>query len=223
MLAFLHNTADTIHTSLFAGMTDWARFGVRLMAAVIFGLIMLGILWIELRRPPQKSIEVAKQGGTMIRISTDAVEAKLRDAVDNLSGVIGSKVSAQTRGKAIAVNLDVLATRETDLVAKAEEIAALTQSTIQEQLGLKLHSRPQIVIKAGPGKAKVDRKPLFPGFTPKAEPAKSRPAEVPAVIAAPEAVVTAPHEPEATVGDAKISDAELEAAMLEHRKRVSDA
>lgn len=161
VLAFIQTAADTIHTSFFANMPANARVLVRLLLAIVFVLILLALLWLELRRPAQKTVEVGKHGGTTIRISTDAIESKLRDAIDNLNGVIGSKVLAQTRGKAVEVQLDVLATKDTDLVAKAEEVSALTRSIVQEQLGLKLHNKPKIVIKAGGGKAKVDRKPIF--------------------------------------------------------------
>ncbi len=197
-LSLLQNAADTIHTSIFANMPQTARFLVRALLAVILVLILLGILWLEVRRPAQKTVEVGRSnGGTTIRISTDAIESKLRDSIDGLTGVIGSKVLAQTRGKAVQVQLDVLATKDTDLVAKAEEISGLTRTLIQEQLGLKLHSKPQIVIKAGAGKAKVDRKSIFPSI---GRPGKDKPAaEHPAPIALPD---SAPAPDISTVDDA---------------------
>lgn len=167
VLAFIQNSANLIRLNVFAGMTDWARFGVRVLAAVIFVLIMLGLLWLELRRPVQRTIEVGRySSGTTIRISTDAVESKIRDAVDSLGGVIGARVQATHRNKSVDLSMDVLATRDTDLVAKAEEIAAITRLIVQDQLGLKLYGKPQVTIKAGAGKAKIDRKPMFP-FGPK--------------------------------------------------------
>jgi hypothetical protein len=94
--------------------------------------------------------------------------------VDNLSGVIGSKVKATTHSKAVDVHVDVLATKDSDLVAKAEEIAAIARMIVQDQLGLKLHSKPQVTIKAGAGKARIDRKPLVPARSAKSpEPAAS--------------------------------------------------
>lgn len=185
VLAFIQNSANAIHVSVFAGMTDWARFGVRVLATVIFVLIMLGLLWLELRRPAQRTIEVGRYtGGTTIHISTDAVESKIRDAVDALSGVIGAKVRATHRNKSVELSMDVLATRETDLVAKAEEIAAITRLIVQDQLGLKLHSKPQVTIKAGAGKAKIDRKPLFPSGNGSAT--KPKPVEEPIALPQPQ-------------------------------------
>jgi hypothetical protein len=213
MLGLIQNAADTAHRMFFIGMSDWARLVMRVIIATIFGLIMLALLWLELRRPAQKSIQVNKAGGTMIRISTDAVESKLRDAVDNLPGVIGSKVLAQTRGKAIGVQLDVLATKDTDLVAKAEEISAVTHALVQDQLGLKLHSRPQIVIKAGAGRAKTDRKPLFPSF---GRSDNTKPAQVETETAS---VVAPAVEPEpAPLTPTLVEDA----AELEHRRRIAN-
>jgi hypothetical protein len=214
MLALIQNAADTLHRVFFIGMSDWARLIMRIITATIFALIALALLWLEVRRPAQKSIQVTKAGGTMIRISTDAVESKLRDAIDGLPGVIGSKVVAQTRGKAIAVQLDVLATKETDLVSKAEEIAAVTHTLIQDQLGLKLHGRPQIVIKAGAGRAKTDKKSLFPSFGRDTKPKPAQPAiaepvgETPMVSAEP--VPEVPNAPATEIAD-----------ELEQRRRIA--
>jgi hypothetical protein len=185
-IAIPQTIADSIRTNFFGTMTDTARFGVRLLAAVIFALIMAGVLWLELRRPVQRTIEVGRESGasTTIRISTDAVESKVRDKVDNLDGVIGSKVRAVTRNKGVDVSIDVRATKDTDLVAKAEEVSALTRMIVQDELGLKLHGKPQVTITPTAGKARVARKPLFPGG--KAQPAETpqRPALEPAPASA---------------------------------------
>jgi hypothetical protein len=211
VLAFIQNSANLIRLNVFAGMTDWTRFGVRVLAAVIFVLIMLGLLWLELRRPVQRTIEVGRySSGTTIRISTDAVESKIRDAVDSLGGVIGARVQATHRNKSVDLSMDVLATRDTDLVAKAEEIAAITRLIVQDQLGLKLYGKPQVTIKAGAGKAKIDRKPMFP-FGPKdgekdGGSTKPAPVEEPIVISAPQqqaepqAALPAPAPDEAAAG-----------------------
>lgn len=163
VLSFIQTTADAIHVNVFANMGELARLGVRSLAAVIFVLIMLGLLWLEVRRPPQRTIEVGRYtGGTTIKISTDSIESKIRDSVDSLGGVIGARVSANTRSKAVDVSIDVLATKETDLVAKAEEVSAITRMIVQDHLGLKLYGKPQVTIKSGAGRAKVDRKPFLP-------------------------------------------------------------
>ena len=163
VLSFIQTTANTIHVNVFANMGELARLGVRSLAAVIFVLIMLGLLWLEVRRPAQRTIEVGRYtGGTTIKISTDSIESKIRDSVDSLGGVIGARVSANTRSKAVDVSIDVLATKDTDLVAKAEEVSAITRMIVQDHLGLKLYGKPQVTIKSGAGKAKVDRKPFLP-------------------------------------------------------------
>ncbi len=186
MITFVQNSANLMRQTLFPSTDASMRLGLRLLMTVIFVLVTLSILWLELRRPAAKTIEVGRYtGGTTIRISTDAVESKIRDAIDALGGVIGTKVKATTRNKAIEVHMDVLATRDTDLVSKAEEAAAITRVIVQDQLGLKLHSKPQVTIKAGAGKAKVDRKPLFPGGMSKPKPADGVAPVAPAIPEAP--------------------------------------
>jgi hypothetical protein len=76
-----------------------------------------------------------------------------------------------------------------------------------------LHSRPQIVIKAGAGRAKTDRKPLFPSF---GRSDKTKPAQVETETAS---VVAPAVEPEpAPLTPAFVEDA----AELEHRRRIAN-
>jgi hypothetical protein len=176
VLAFLQNTANLIRQNVFGTMPDFARLAVRILAAVIFALIMLGLLWLELRRSSARTIEVGRYtGGTTIRIGTDAVEDKVREAVDGLGGIIGTRVKATSRNKAVDLMLDVLATKEVDLVTKAEEVANITRYIVQDQLGLKLHGKPQVTIKAKAGKAKKPTTVMPPPAIP-VEPQPQRPA-----------------------------------------------
>ncbi len=195
VLSFIQTTANTIHVNVFANMGELARLGVRSLAAVIFVLIMLGLLWLEVRRPAQRTIEVGRYtGGTTIKISTDSIESKIRDSVDSLGGVIGARVSANTRSKAVDVSIDVLATKDTDLVAKAEEVSAITRMIVQDHLGLKLYGKPQVTIKSGAGKAKVDRKPFLPPIgrarSDEVETAPATPAKAEDVQSKPDSPVT---------------------------------
>ncbi len=219
-IALPQSIADSIRVNVFGTMPNYARFWVRFLAATIFALIMAGVLWLELRRPAQRSIEVGRSSGagTTIRISTDAVEGKVRDKVDSLDGVIGSKVRAVTHNKSIDISIDVLATKDADLVAKAEEIAALTRVIVQDELGLKLYGKPQVTIKAGAGKARIDRKPLFPIGKSKPSDALQRPAS----DLAPAANATADDDSAVEPSTARPEEAERKRSEL-FARHLSDA
>jgi hypothetical protein len=148
-LGLIQNTANNIRANFFAGFTDAGRVITRITLAIGWAMLIGLILWRELRRTSSRTIEVARYtGGNAIRISTGAVAEKVQDAVNGIGGVIDAKVKATGRERAVEIRLDVTATRDTDLVSKAEEIAIVTRQVVQDQLGLKLSGKPQVAIQA---------------------------------------------------------------------------
>ena len=77
-------------------------------------------------------------------------------------------VKATGRDRAVEITVDVTATRDTDLVMKADEVAGLTRHIVQSELGLRLAGKPQVFIKAKDG---APRREL-----PKSEPPAALPA-----------------------------------------------
>ena len=189
MLSLMHTTADALRTRAFTGMTDFTRVAVRILAALIWIFFFAGVLWLELRKPRSIMLSISrKDSGAIIQITTNTVEARLSDAVDGLAGIIAARATARPRNKAVEISIDVRATRETDPVAKAAEIGDLVRNILQNDLGLRLYSDPQIFVRTVSGKAKVDRnKPrsLFarlrqPEPTPEHETAATEPEASPA-------------------------------------------
>lgn len=149
VLNLMQSTADNIRANVFAGFTDVGRVVTRITLAIGWIMLIGLILWRELRRTSSRTIEVARYtGGNAIRISTGAVAEKVQDAVNAIGGVIDAKVKATGRERAVEIRLDVTATKDTDLVSKAEEIAIVTRQVVQDQLGLKLSGKPQVAIQA---------------------------------------------------------------------------
>lgn len=152
-LGLMQNTANNIHNSFFAGYSDAGRIIARISLAIGWAMLFGFLLWAQLRRSSSRTIEVARYtGGNAIRISTGAVAEKVQDAVNAVGGVIDAKVKATGRERAVEIKLDVTATKDTDLVSKAEEIAIVTRQVVQDQLGLKLSGKPQVSIRAKEGK-----------------------------------------------------------------------
>ncbi|BCX03587.1 MAG: hypothetical protein KatS3mg053_1525 [Candidatus Roseilinea sp.] len=169
-LALMQSIANWFRGTVFAAYSDTGRVLVRLILAIIWIALIGLLLWWEVRRPGSRNIEIARYtGGSTIRISTDAVQEKVKEQVDAIAGVIESKVHATGRNRAVELSLDVSVTKDVDLVAKAEEVAAVTRQVVQDQLGLKLAGKPQVAIKAKAGKLAIP-KPL-PAREPAAAPA----------------------------------------------------
>ncbi len=153
-LGLMRATADSVRANFFAGFTDAGRVITRVILALAWVGFLALLIWAEVRRPGSRTIEVSRYtGGSAIRISTVAVAEKIQEAVSAVGGIIAVKVNATGRNRAVEIKLDVAATKDTDLVQKAEEIATLTRQVVQDQLGLKLVGKPEVAIKAKQGKA----------------------------------------------------------------------
>ncbi|MGQ9815116.1 MAG: hypothetical protein ACUVR3_08190 [Candidatus Roseilinea sp.] len=148
MLSFIDGAAAFFHTSVFGGMTDIARILVRILLAIIFVTVMLVLVWMEIRRPALRTVEVARATGGRIRLTTRDLEEQIRQRVDAISDVLHVKVQVTERDNAVVASLDVEAASDTDLIEKGEEVAAITRNVIQDQYGVKLFNKPQVTIKA---------------------------------------------------------------------------
>lgn len=196
-LSLMHTIADWFRGTVFAAYSDTGRILVRLILALIWAALLGVLIWLEVRRPGSRDIEIARYtGGSAIRISADAVQDKVKEQIDAISGVLDARVRATGRNRAVELKLDVVVIKDLDLVAKAEEIAAVTRQVVQDQLGLKLAGKPQVAIRAKAGKAgalqPASDAPPAPLHAADEAPALPLPATVPA---------PAPIEPEATASE----------------------
>jgi hypothetical protein len=139
-------TLTLFMTSLIAALpTDPS---LRALIALVFLVVVVFVLWLELRRPGSRTVEVVRSTGGRIRITTAHVEQRIAETVDAMSGIIQTKVHIQERDNAVIAHIDVVAAQNLDLVTKGEDVAAKIREVVQDELGLKLAGKPQITIKA---------------------------------------------------------------------------
>ncbi len=137
-----------------------AEWAIRLLFTLVWVGVVVGLLWLELRKPDFRSVQVMRSTGSgRLRVSTKAITDRVRQRVDSLSGIINSTVEISAQNKAIAVRLDVLSAHDTDLVLKGEEIVGAVRNVVQDELGLKLFAKPVVTMKAAPAP-----KNIFPQF-----------------------------------------------------------
>jgi len=137
-----------------------AEWAIRLLFTLVWIGVVVGLLWLELRKPDFRSVQVMRSTGSgRLRVSTKAITDRVRQRVDSLSGIINSTVEISAQNKAIAVHLDVLSAHDTDLVLKGEEIVGAVRNVVQDELGLKLFAKPVVTMKAAPAP-----KNIFPQF-----------------------------------------------------------
>jgi hypothetical protein len=145
-LGSMQRTAD-FGRILFGDMGDGVRFLVRVALAVLFGLVMLFLLWLELRRPNAKSVEVQRTQGGKIRLTTGDIQASISDSVDAIAGVMSSKSKINARNKSVAAVIEATLAPLYDPIQKGEEIAESARAVIEDQLGLKMYAKPHVTVK----------------------------------------------------------------------------
>lgn len=149
---FLPDSMLALTTTLLDITKSLSAAGIRALIGLLFLVLMFFLLWLELRRPGSRTVEVARSTGGRIRITTLHVEERIAQQVDALSGVIAARVRVNERDNAVVAHLDVQASPDVDLIAKGEEIAAITRIAVQDQLGLKLYGKPEITLKSAKSK-----------------------------------------------------------------------
>ncbi|MBX7212776.1 MAG: alkaline shock response membrane anchor protein AmaP [Thermoflexales bacterium] len=146
-LQAVNGLAAGFHTSYFPATEGLARTAARLPLAIALAAVIAGILFFELRAPRSSTIEVAKATGGKVRVTVSSVESRILQSVNAMPDIVSSKVRVATRGSALSANIEAETPDTVDVIAKGEEIAANVKSVVEEQLGLKLQGKPNVVIK----------------------------------------------------------------------------
>lgn len=142
--------ADWLHNFMFVNMGDApaARLLVRVALAVLFALVILFLLYLQLRRPRPKTVEVAQESGGKVRVMNETLEKRLQDQIEGLGDMVNAKVKVQEKGKAaVTVSVEGYTTQSGDPISKGTEIARVISDVIETQLGLRLASKPVVVVK----------------------------------------------------------------------------
>ena len=137
------------------------RLLVRLAVAVLFLCLMGLMLWLEMRRPNAKSVEVQRAQGGRIRLGVGDVQQRISENVEAISGVISARVKVIARNKGVGAEIEAVTAPGMDPIAKGEEIAETARTVVENQLGLKMSVKPHVTVKVGKQRA-VKMKPVTP-------------------------------------------------------------
>jgi uncharacterized membrane protein len=120
------------YTSNFQG---WVLMAAALLVVIALCLV---VLWMEFRRKTSKTVRVEKISGGEARVAIESVVQRVQYNLDQLPQVLSVKPRVTAKGRKMDLLLDVETTQDVNIPAKTEELAQLTRSVIQEQMGLKL-------------------------------------------------------------------------------------
>lgn len=164
------------------------NIAVRIAAVVVFYVLLLGLLYLQIRRTPRGSDKsdmlTVGVGGAITAITIESVRERILKAVSQIPDVasVGAELHS-VRCKA-AVELEVtMKNDEVNIPTKQKEISRAIEQVVKKQLGLQM---------AGPARINIRLSPVTPPILPK--PAQSATAPLTPAVPAP-APVSIPATP----------------------------
>jgi hypothetical protein len=124
--------------------------GRALVALFGFGLdlVLLLLLWLEIRRPSHRTVRVLHTDGAAAEVTTQTLKERLVIAVDGLPDVVSASARVRSFGRSVEVAVEAEIRPGVQVAEKAEQIAATVREVTETTMGLALRGKPQVRIKA---------------------------------------------------------------------------
>jgi hypothetical protein len=123
---------------------------IRVVAALLIDVLLVLVLYLELRRPSPTSVRVQRARGSEAQIALDSVSDRLVYHVDRLSGVLNvvPVVTPHRGGVRILLEIDMAA--DEDVPACIDEVVEVTRRVVEQDMGLKLKGKPKLNLRTIP-------------------------------------------------------------------------
>ncbi len=170
---------------------------------VLAGLIviLLILLWLEIRRPRRKTVLIKTQGGGTAELGTESVAQSLEYRIDELAGVRNVMTHVTSRGRDVDVSIDLDTSPSVNIPVLTEQILSLTREVVEKQLGVPIHGRINLRVRHEPYPRGTMEVSGAMGDEPLVPPGRIKPAPAPKPSVEPErrrseAATTAEPEPQ---------------------------
>lgn len=130
----------------FNAMDPWTRMGIGIVLTVVVNLVLLLVIFLEVRRHRSRFIRVQQVAGGMANISTDSVVELLQHRLDPLPGVIEVIPHILAKGNRVAARVDATVARGTNVPHIANQLIETIQSVLTDELGLQIAGQPEVQV-----------------------------------------------------------------------------
>ena len=164
--------------SYFEGQNTWTRLAVGIGLAVVVDILLLVVIFIEVRRGRRRYIRVQQVSGGMATINIDSVTELLQHRLDPLPGVISITPTIRAKGNKVDAHVDVGVGRGTNVPQTASLLISEIQSILTDELGMQIAGVPSVRVNvvvprgeetSAPESAPVASPPALPPALPPAE------------------------------------------------------
>jgi membrane protein implicated in regulation of membrane protease activity len=168
VLSRLAYTTDVARTAL-EGRWPWSYI-VFLAIDLVIVLVLVAVLWFELRPKPKRAVSVRNVSGGRAEVSTASIEQSLQYRLGDIPDVLKVKPNVQGKRGAVDVVVDLETTAEIDVPAKTAEVMQAARDVVEGKMGLKV-SGIKVRIKQAPhGRVKTAPAKVETPVSPPVEP-----------------------------------------------------
>ncbi len=128
----------------------WIQLAVGIVLTAVLIFVCGIILFLELRRPPAKTVQVEGVDGGEIAVSLKTVEQQIAYEIDQLPGILKVRSRASVRKGGVVVEVEVDAAGDVEVPARAAQIVEAVQRAVEERVGVKLTQPPKVRLRAQP-------------------------------------------------------------------------
>jgi hypothetical protein len=137
-----------------------------ILSAILFDVLLIGLLTLEIRGPARRTLRVAKVGGGEVSVTAESLVERIQYHVDQVADVIGVQVKVAPRGGGVDLDLNIQTGADVNVPEKAEQVLEVARQVVEDKMGLKLARKPRINIHAMPYPGVVAR-PTAPPQSPR--------------------------------------------------------
>lgn len=134
---------DQLQDQLDPSVSTW-QMAIRVGLALLVDLVLILLIYLELRRPPKHGVPVQRVKGGEALIVVDSIVERLNYKIDQLPGVLDVEPEIVPLRRGVEVKLQIETVADANMRANIEEISAVARHVVEEEMGLKLMGKPKL-------------------------------------------------------------------------------
>ncbi|MFN2285649.1 MAG: alkaline shock response membrane anchor protein AmaP [Anaerolineae bacterium] len=135
------------------------RLVLGLLLALFLNIIILFLIFLEVRPAHRRFIRVQQVTGGMATISTDSITQQLAYQLDPIPGVLKVAPKVTAKGDKVRAIVDVEVAAGSDVPNLATELMEAVTTVLADNLGLQVYGQPEVRIKVAASPTPVVKKP----------------------------------------------------------------
>ncbi|MCD6518705.1 MAG: alkaline shock response membrane anchor protein AmaP [Anaerolineae bacterium] len=128
------------------GIFEDQFFSTFLMSIGAIELVLIVLLWLELRRTRRKTVWIKTKGGGRAQLGIQSISQSLEYRIDELPGVRKVQAHVLSRGKDVKVRIDLDTSPSVNIPVLTDQIVDLCRDIVEKQLGVKIHGKVEVYI-----------------------------------------------------------------------------